>query len=421
MRSDVGRWIRLGGGVVVAASLVALGVFAIARMRPVVSITEIVEGPVVQAFYATGAVAPQREYSIKSNIAGVVTKMLVDKGDTVKKDQPLAIVTEPELDFKAKQAKAQLEESRLRADEKSSPVLREYAERLRHTTDMLEIAQREQNRLTNLVASTSASQMDLDRALDRVKELSRDVESIRAQGDAKRLELQKDLEVAQAAASIADWNLQQQTLKSPIEGVVLDRPISLGTRLAINDHLMQVADVRPENLVMRAQVDEEDVGKIRLEGDAPQKVVMTFYSFPDRVFQGTVQKLYDKADSDRRTFEVDVTLPKNDRRFLPGMTGELAFVVQSKDKALVVPSQAVQSGKVYTIRDGKVEATNAAVGIRGVERAEITGGMNPGDVVLISPVDSVKVGQPVRTQRMDPTAAAGLNKPKEKEIFRGGF
>jgi multidrug resistance efflux pump len=53
----------------------------------------------------------------------------------------------------------------------------------------------------------------------------------------------------------AEWNLEQQTLRAPIDGVVLDRPIAIGTRMAINDQIMRIADVTPKNLVMRAAVD----------------------------------------------------------------------------------------------------------------------------------------------------------------------
>src|SRR5690348_5494849 len=95
--------------------------------------------------------------------------------------------------------------------------------------------------------------------MDRVKQLWSLGESAKAEKAAKKLELQRQVTVAQAALDIAKWNLDQQNVTSPIDGVVLDRPTSLGTRVAINDHLMQVADVRASNLVMRAQVDEEDV------------------------------------------------------------------------------------------------------------------------------------------------------------------
>ena len=148
---------------------------------------------------------------------------------------------------------------------------------------------------------------------------------------------------------------------------------------------------------------------------------MTLYSFPGEVFTGHVTRVYDKADPERRTFEIDVTLQKPDPRMAAGMTGELAFIVAARDDAAVVPSQALQGGKMYAVRDGRLAQADVKVGLKSVERVEVLSGMNVGDRVVISPVGGLKEGQPVRTQFMDPTTAAGLNKPKPKEIFRGGF
>ena len=85
--------------------------------------------------------------------------------------------------------------------------------------------------------------------MDRVKERVIEAESIKAQRAAKKLELDRQVEVGRAALDIANWNLEQQTLKAPIDGVVLDRPTAIGTRVAVNDSIMRIADVTPVNLV----------------------------------------------------------------------------------------------------------------------------------------------------------------------------
>jgi len=385
----------------------AAGYALLQYLRPQVTITEAVSGPLVQAFYSTGTIQPEREYPIKSNTAGTLEQVLVDKGDRVKKDQPLAIVVDPALQFTADRAKAELDEKLSRADEKSSPVLLEYDARLRGTLELLEIAQREVKRVTDLMQANAGAQNDLDRAMDRAKLLIIESESIRAQKAAKQLELQKEVEVAKAAVNIAQWNLQQQTLKSPIDAVVLDRPTSLRTRVAVNDPIMRVADVAPKNLVMRADVDEEDVAKVNIG----QTVRLTLYAFAGQVFAGKVARIYDQADASRRTFEVDIDFDAPNDRFLPGMTGELAFVMSEKQSVLVVPSQALQEGSIYIIRDGKLEKSDAVIGLKSIERIEILSGIDPGTKVVISPATTLTPGQTVRTKFIDPAAAAGLNKP----------
>jgi HlyD family secretion protein len=392
------------------------GYAVFAYVRPLVTITDAVQGPVVQAFYSTGTIQPVREYPIKSNTAGTLTEVRVDKGDHVKKGQPLAIVTDPALIFTANQAKAELEEKLHRAEENTSPVLAEFDSRLKGTLEMLEIAQREVKRVGDLIQNNAGSQNDLDIAMDRVKQRIIETESIKSQRAAKKLELDREVEVAQAALNIANWNLEQQTLKAPIDGVVLDRPTAIGTRVAINDPIMRIADVTPANLVMRADVDEEDIATVNID----QTVRMTLYAFPGRVFNGKVRKIYDQADPSRRTFEIDVQLDENNDRLQPGMTGELAFVMATKESAIVIPSQALQDGSVYVVLDNKIEKRNVNIGIRSIERLEIISGIDVGTHVVISPATDLNTGQIVRTKFMNPAAAAGLNKPPPiTDTFKG--
>src|SRR5256714_13984101 len=122
------QWLFGGGAaiVVVAAGALAFSYFVSAK----VVVTEAVRGPVVQAFYSTGTIQPEREFPIRSNTAGILTAVLVDKGTRVKKDQPLAIVSDPALVFMKDKAQAELTEKLKRADDKSSPVLAEFDARI---------------------------------------------------------------------------------------------------------------------------------------------------------------------------------------------------------------------------------------------------------------------------------------------------
>ena len=387
-------------------------------LQPQVTVTKVVDGPVVQAFYATGTLQPDREYPIRANNAGALLEVKADKGDRVSLGQALAVVAEDAVQFHYSQAKAEREQKAKLADEKTSPVLADFDARMTSTGELLEIARRQQKRLSDAIERAAAAEADLDRAIDRVRTLAGEFAALKAQRATKKIELDKDLEVAEAALQIAQWNLDRQTVRSPIDSAtILTRPLPLGTRINVNDPLMVLADVRPEKLIMRAQVDEEDITRVKAGGS----VRMTLYAYENRQFRGTVKKIYEKADPDRRTFEVDVEMTDKDPAFSDGMTGELAFIVQEKDKARIVPSQAVQSGKVYIVRDGRLTQSGATIGLRSVERTEIATGLTDGEAVVISPVLGLAEGQRVRTVFTDPIQAALLNRPKKQEIFKGGF
>jgi multidrug efflux pump subunit AcrA (membrane-fusion protein) len=400
--------------IVVGAALVLLG---LRLMAPKVTVADVVEGPVVQAFYATGTIQPLRDYPIKTPLAGTITSVRVDKGDRVTASEVLAVVSDPDLAYAASKAKAAYEEKLARADEKSSPVLSAIDARIAATTALLDIAQREEKRIGGLLEKRAASQSDYDNAVDRQKNVWADLESLKSERATTQLTLQRELADAKAALDSANWNLDQQTLKAPIDGVVLDRPLAQGTRVAINDPLMTIADVRPDKLIMRAAVDEEDITSVK----TGQVVQMTLYSYEGRTFQGKVRRIYPEADASRRTFEVDVAMDDPDPAMSPGMTGELAFIMQTKESAVVVPSQAVQKGTIYTVRNGRLHKVDSTLGLRGVERTEVTSGLKSGQSVVVSAIGDLAEGQRVRTTRIDPVAAAELNKPKQTTDGFKGF
>ncbi|HEX8340527.1 MAG TPA: efflux RND transporter periplasmic adaptor subunit [Tepidisphaeraceae bacterium] len=386
-------------GYLAAAILVAGGVWWAVDWfsTPRVVVTRAATGPVVEAFYATGTVRPVREFPVRAPSGGTLEKVLVDKGDRVKAGQEVAVVVDPVLQYALDRAQAELSEKRKRAEAKQSPVLGEFDARIGAMGEMVATARREVDRMEAMTLTQAASIVDRDRAADLWQTRISEQASLVAQRQAKQYELQREAEVAQAEYDAALWNLQQQTLKAPVDGAVLDRPISRGTRVAVNDAVMRIADVRPSELVMRAAVDEEDVTKVRVG----QTVRMSLYSFPGQPISGKVRQIYDEADASRRTFEIDVAFDRAEEKLAPGMTGELAFVIDEKPSALIVPSTALQAGKVHVVRDGKLAAADVRVGLRSFDRVEITSGITADDAVVVTPLGGLPAGRRVRTTVAD--------------------
>src|SRR5580765_342011 len=184
--------LSVGGALLV---VVAVAAAVLHFVRPVVTVTEAVTGPVVQAFYSTGTIQPEREYPIKSNTAGILIEVKVDKGDRVHKDQILAVVSDPSLVYARDKARAELEEKLARADEKSSPVLGEFDSRIAATSEMLDIARREETRLKDARQTNAASPSAMDQASSHVNEVVSLFDGLKAQRAAKKLELNREVEV----------------------------------------------------------------------------------------------------------------------------------------------------------------------------------------------------------------------------------
>jgi RND family efflux transporter MFP subunit len=403
---------RLGTAVVVTVVLLLAVAWGYSRYAlPSVVLTEVVEGPVVEAFYATGTLVPYREYPVKSNVDGTLIEVLVDKGAKVKKGDVLARVYVEEFVLRRQQAAADLELKMAQADEATSPTLLEFDVRIQSTDAQLEVARREYDRLARLRNSGGSTLSEFDRAGELVKTLTHAREALVSSKATKQLELQRDVKFARAALELAEWNVSQQAIMCPIDGVVLDWPLTRGTRVRENDLLLHVGNVAPEALVLRANVDEEDVTRIR-----PLQVVkVSLYAYPQRVFEGRVQHVYPKADPTRRTFEVDIEVLQPEASFAAGMTSEIAFVVAEKERARVVPSQAVQRGQLWVVRDGCLQPLEVKLGLRSILRTEVLSGVELGEQVMVSALGSMTPGTEVRTTYVSPAVAAGLNEPKKDE------
>src|ERR1700677_2543430 len=129
-------------------------------LRPGVDVTEVVQGPVVEAFYATGTVSAEHEYSVRASVAGII-HLSVDKGSTVKRGQVLGVVDNADLRFSVDQAKAELKRKLALADDATSPILLELRAKFQASDDQLQIALDNEKRVSALMGHGGTSQNDL--------------------------------------------------------------------------------------------------------------------------------------------------------------------------------------------------------------------------------------------------------------------
>jgi len=148
--------------------------------------------------------------------------------------------------------------------------------------------------------------------------------------------------------------------------------------------LFAVADT----LIVSAQVDESDIGKVKVG----QRARVRLDAYPDRVTDGRVlDVLYEgKNTSNVITYGVKVRLDKVPDWFRSQMTANVSFVVARKEDALLLPSAAVRDEggrRLVSIPggpEGKPESREVKTGIETDEQVEIVSGLAAGDKVLIA-------------------------------------
>jgi Cu(I)/Ag(I) efflux system membrane fusion protein len=174
------------------------------------------------------------------------------------------------------------------------------------------------------------------------------------------------------------------TLRSPANGVILEKPSVQGMRFMPGEVLYRIADL--SSLWLVADVFEQDLGLVRLGQGAKIHV----NAYPERVFEGKVSFIYPAVTAETRTARVRIQLANPGQLLKPAMYAEVELAVpQSPVKRLSVPDSAVlDSGNrqlVLVRRDeGRFEPHQIKVGARGDGYVEVLDGIREGDSVVVA-------------------------------------
>jgi HlyD family secretion protein len=409
-----GRYQRAGAGwvplivLLLVAAALGVGIWAAFFRHKEVATVPVARGQIVRSFYATGVVRPDFEYVIKSKAQGALRGFEKREGASVKRGEVLGRVDDRQLAFEVEKCRAELEEARKQAAA-DAPEKTEIEARLTEAEAQVQIAKATLDRMTSSFEKQAASVNDVDIARKSHVQWVNTVLALESQVGTWRIMSQRRVEVAEANLRKAEANLADAQVVSPIDGVVLERYVENQQVVGLNEKLLLVA--APDDLLMMAAVDEEDVTRARLG----QKVEMQLYAFQardgsekPRILEGKVIEVLPSANPSNKTYEVKVAFVERPEGLRVGMTGELNFIESesAKDGALTVPVSAVLDHKVYVSRGGgNYEPREVTIGIRTLERVEITSGVQGGEMVVADAKQVAPVKLPAAKQPVVPTRA----------------
>lgn len=171
--------------------------------------------------------------------------------------------------------------------------------------------------------------------------------------------------------------------RAPIDGVVLETNVVLGDAVEPNKSLVTLIDLSEVDVV--ARVFEGQIGAVKIG----QNVRIRTVAHPEESFIGKVKTTAASLDAQSATLRVFVHAENPDRKLLPGMRAQLAFVTEESEAAVVVPRSAVlgEGGDLFVFRQivtapFTYERTPVVAGLRDDRFVEIIDGVLPGDRVV---------------------------------------
>lgn len=170
-------------------------------------------------------------------------------------------------------------------------------------------------------------------------------------------------------------------LISPIDGEVIVAKTQPGQSVTVSDAVLVVSD----HLIVRAQVDETDIGKVRQGQDA----TVTLDAYPDTQIKAKVEHIYyeSKTVNNVTTYEVDVIPDTVPDFFRSGMNATVNFIIAHRENALLLPHDFVIHDKegVWVLKkngNGQAVRSKVETGISGEKNIEILSGLSDGDTVI---------------------------------------
>ena len=376
------RFFYIGGSLLLLTVVVG-GLVAFTRGGSKIDpskLAKVEKGDLAKSVVATGKIEPITKVEIKSKASGIVKKLYLDAGEKVKTGQLLAELDKEEIQARVSQAEAALQAAK-------ANVERAKVDAMGPDVPLL---LRAYERAQQMAKEGVVSQAALDDA-QRNYELA-----VNKQNMAKASLTQAQAQVQQSRATLEQ--LQQEyrnsTITSPMDGVVLSRPVEVGDAvssiLVLGSSATLVMTLGDTSEVyVKGKVDESDIAKVYLGQPARIKVE----SFKDQTFNGKVTKISPLGvEKDNvTTFEVRVSVTNDKGDLKAAMTANAEIILEEHKGTLIIPEGAILYDKDKNAsvevpdphgKDGKRKVA-VKIGVSNGAKTEVLSGLKEGDQVIV--------------------------------------
>ncbi|MGZ0166644.1 MAG: efflux RND transporter periplasmic adaptor subunit [Planctomycetales bacterium] len=370
---------------------------------------------------------------IHAKVAGYLSELKVDIGQTVDKGDILGVISVPEMQISYERKQAEIRS--LEAEQESATAGVKLAQadvqaaQAQQSQAAAEVAQTdaqlnadtsEFKRVTQLVEQKAVAGRLLDEALQKLEAST----SAKAAVEAALQSARAAVTVAQEKAAVAKAGvkaaaaktdvvrkeleelatmMQYAVLKAPFKGVVTRRHVDPGDLVR---NIQDASESSREPLFEVAQVDRVRLRIAIPEMEAPlarvgNAVSLKLRSLPDQEFEGKISRMARRLDESTRTMLVEVDMDNAEGLLIPGMYGEATVTLQQTPDALVIAATAVQFDKtgnssVYVVENGAVKIVPVITGHDDGRQIQILSGIDETAKIAAGRIGRFKDGQKVK-------------------------
>ncbi|MCB9979102.1 MAG: efflux RND transporter periplasmic adaptor subunit [Rhodospirillales bacterium] len=331
------------------------------------SVVEIVPGDIESVVTAQGTLEPKDYVDVGAQVSGLVKKLHVDIGDTVKIGDLIAEIDPDVYESRVRGGQARLKT--LQAQKLEQQAL------IRQATQKLE-------RSRTLVRDKVVS-----------KETFEDAQTALDIAQVRLISLNAQIEEAQSTLEGDKTSLGYTKIYAPMEGTVVSQSTKEGQTINATQTapvIVQVANL--DVMTVRAQVAEADVIKLR----PGMSLYFTTLGAGARRWEGKIRQILPSPEkiNDVVLYNVLVDVGNADRSLMTGMTTQMFFVLGYVKGVPVIPVSALirrlpesdttegSAWEVEVLEGGKIQTRTVIIGISNRIQAAVLEGLSPGDKVV---------------------------------------
>jgi HlyD family secretion protein len=340
---------------------------------------EAVRGPLVVRVSATGTLQPEDQVDVGAEISGRLDRVAVDFNDKVTKGQVLAVINTDQIRAQLAQAQAAL------GSAKAAVITSEAT--VKETRDKRDRAEGLYARMIVSAQDFQTAEADYQRAVASVAKAKADVENANAQ------------------VQLHQTSLDKAAVRSPIDGIVLDRKVQQGQTVAAQFQTPVLFTLASDlsRMKLEVDIDEADIGQVR-EG---QTATFTVDAFPQRRFDAKLTSVRNAPKTTNGVVTYQGVLQVDNKAGLlrPGLTATVDILVAQADDTLLVPNGALRFtppggdalapplvpsnngelvGRVWVLENSKPVPRDLRIGRNDGRNTQVLSGeLAPGDPVIV--------------------------------------
>ena len=358
-----------------------------------VEVTPASKQTIEETISAEAVVFPVQQAVVMPKITSPIKQFLVQRGSRVRKGQLLAVLENSDLSAAAEQSKGEFEQAQAGYSTTTGASLPQEIQKAELDAAAAKAGFDAQKKVYDsrkeLFEQGALPRRDLDSAEVAFAQARTQSEVAQRQlADLQRIGERDALKTAsgQLAAAHGKYRgataqLSYSEIRSPLDGIVTDRPQYAGELATANQPLLTVMDT--SKLIAKAHIAQSEAALLKVGNGAELHL-----SGLGVAVKGRVSLVSPALDAGSTTIEVWVEAKKPNAALKPGMTVQLSITGRSVKEALVVPVSALfknDEGADYVAiagKDNHAQLKTVRTGIRNSEFVEIASGLNEGDPVI---------------------------------------